>query len=102
MTVGLCVRQAVPGYCGIQRCTQDYPSTAASFLFFPIIDRDCTTLSYVDISTSTPPTDEVVVACPLARSNNNSCGRAIYIKAVVDPDGGTTHASSSSSTKLMV
>jgi hypothetical protein len=35
LTVNLCVRQAISGYCGTQRCTRDYPSTATSFLFFP-------------------------------------------------------------------
>jgi hypothetical protein len=39
--------------------------------------------------------DEVVVACPPARNNSNASGRAIYVGAVTDPGGGTTHARSS-------
>jgi hypothetical protein len=39
--------------------------------------------------------DEVVVACPPARNNSNASGRAIYVGAVTDPGGGTTHACSS-------
>jgi hypothetical protein len=35
LTASLCVRKAVPGYHGTQRCTRDYPSTATSHLFFP-------------------------------------------------------------------
>jgi hypothetical protein len=31
----LCVRHLVPGYRGTQRCPREYPSTAASLLFFP-------------------------------------------------------------------
>jgi hypothetical protein len=52
--------------------------------------------------TSTPPMDEVVVACPLGRNNNDTRGRAIYVGAITDPGGGTTCACSSSSSKLMV
>jgi hypothetical protein len=52
--------------------------------------------------TSTPPIDEVAVACPPSRNNNDVHGRAIYIGVIVDPGGGTTHACLSSSCKLMV
>jgi hypothetical protein len=72
------------------------------FLFFPIIDRDCIALPYVDIKTLTPLMDEVIVACPLDCNDNDSRGRAIYDGVIVDPGGGTTHASSSFSSKLMV
>jgi hypothetical protein len=51
---------------------------------------------------STPSMDEVVVTCPPGRKNNDAHGWAIYIRAVVDPGGGTTHVCSSSSSKLMV
>jgi hypothetical protein len=37
-----------------------------------IVDRDCVALPYVDISTSIPPMDEVVVACPPGRNNNDA------------------------------
>jgi hypothetical protein len=57
--------------------------------------RDCVALSNVDISTSAPPMDKVAVACPPACNNNDARGRAIYIGAVADPDGGTTYAYSS-------
>jgi hypothetical protein len=46
--------------------------------------------------------DEVVVACPLGRNNNDAHDRAIYVGVVADPSGGTTHAYSSSSSKLMI
>jgi hypothetical protein len=72
------------------------------FYFFLITDRDCVALSYVDISTSTPPMDEVVVACPPGHNNNDAHGRAIYVGVIADPGGGTTHACSSSSSKLMI
>jgi hypothetical protein len=75
---------------------------ALSLLFFPITDRDCIALSYVDIKMLTPLMDEVVVACPPNCNNNDSRGRAIYDGVIVDPGGGTTHASSSFSSKLMV
>jgi hypothetical protein len=39
--------------------------------------------------------DEDVVACPPACNNNDARGRAIYVGAVTDPDGGTTYACSS-------
>jgi hypothetical protein len=38
------------------------------------------------------PMDEVVVACPPACNNSEARGRAIYVRAVADLDGGTTHA----------
>jgi hypothetical protein len=38
--------------------------------------------------------DEVAVVCPLGRNNNNARGQAIYIKAIANPGGGTTHACS--------
>jgi hypothetical protein len=63
---------------------------------------DCVALSYVDISTSTPPMDKVVVACPPGRNNNDAHGRVIYIGVITDLGGGTTHAYSSSSSKLMI
>jgi hypothetical protein len=44
---------------------------------------------------STPPMDEVAIACPLARNNSDARSRAIYIGVVIDPGGGTTHACSS-------
>jgi hypothetical protein len=63
------------GYCDVRRCTQDYPSTTASLLFFfSITDQDCVVLPYIDISTSTPPMDEVVVACPQAYNNSDVHG----------------------------
>jgi hypothetical protein len=46
--------------------------------------------------------DEVVVACPPGRNNNNARGRVIYVGAVTNLGGGTTHACSSSSNKLMI
>jgi hypothetical protein len=46
--------------------------------------------------------DEVVVVCPLDHNNNDAHGRAIYIGATANPGGGTTHAYSSSSSKVMV
>jgi hypothetical protein len=72
------------------------------FYFFPIADRDCVALPYVDISTLTHPTDEVDVACPTGHNNNDTCGRVIYVGVIIDPDGGTTHAYSFSLSKLMV
>jgi hypothetical protein len=51
---------------------------------------------------STPLMDEVAVACPPGRNNNDARGRAIYVGAVTDLGGGTTHACSSSSSKLMI
>jgi hypothetical protein len=39
--------------------------------------------------------DEVAVACPPACNNNDARGQAIYVRAVVDPGGGTTYACSS-------
>jgi hypothetical protein len=83
-------------------CIWDYPSTTASLLFFPITDRDCVVLPYVDISMSTPLMDEVVVACPPDRNNNGTRGRAIYIRDVADSSTSITHAYSSSSSKLMI
>jgi hypothetical protein len=81
-----------------QRCTLNYPSIITSLLFF-IIGWDCVALSYVAISISIPPMDEVAVACPLGHNNNDTRGRAIYVGAVVDSGDGTTHACSSSSGK---
>jgi hypothetical protein len=72
------------------------------FYFFPITDRDCVALSYVDISMSTPRIDEVAIACPPGRNNNDARGRTIYVGVVADPSSGTTHACSSSSSKLMI
>jgi hypothetical protein len=72
------------------------------FYVLPITDRDCVALSYVDILMSRPPIDEVVVACPPGHNNNDAHGWAIYVGAVADPGGGTTHACSSSSSKLMI
>jgi hypothetical protein len=40
----------------------------------PITDQDCVALPNVDISTSTPPMDEVAVACPPACNNNDARG----------------------------
>jgi hypothetical protein len=60
------------------------------------------TLPYINISTSKPPMDEVIVACPLARTNSNTYGRAIYIGSIANLGGDATHISSSSSSKLMV
>jgi hypothetical protein len=102
LTANLYIRQTVPSYRGTQRCTWDYSCTIASLLFFSITDQDCVTLPYVDISTLTPPMDEVVVACPPGHNNNDAHGQAIYVRAVTDPGGGTTHACSSSSSKLIV
>jgi hypothetical protein len=45
--------------------------------------------------------DVVVVACPPGHNNNDARGRAIYIRAVADPDGVTTHVCSFLSSKLM-
>jgi hypothetical protein len=45
---------------------------------------------------------EVAIACPLDHNNNDAPGQAIYVRVVTDPDGGPTHACSSSSSKLMV
>jgi hypothetical protein len=93
---GLDVRQVVPGYRDTLKCTRDYPSTTVSLLFFfPITDRDCVALSNVNISTSAPPIDEVAIACPPACNNSDTHGRAIYIRAIADPGGGTTYACSS-------
>jgi hypothetical protein len=39
--------------------------------------------------------DEVAVACPPACNNNDARDRAIYVGAVVDPDGGITYVCSS-------
>jgi hypothetical protein len=39
--------------------------------------------------------DEVAVACPPAYNNSDARGRAIYVGAITDPTGGTTHACSS-------
>jgi hypothetical protein len=97
LTASLCIRQAVPGYRGTQRCARDYPFTA-SLLFFP--------QSLIGIvtpcRTPTPPMDKIVVACPLGRNNNDARGRAMYDRAITDPGGGTTHVCSSSTSKLMV
>jgi hypothetical protein len=60
------------------------------------------TLPYVDISMLTPLMDEVVVACPPDRNNNDARGRAIYVEVIADTGGGTIHACSSSSRKLMI
>jgi hypothetical protein len=57
--------------------------------------RDCVALPYVDI-----PMDEVVV-CPPVRNNSDARGQSIYVGANADPCDGTTHARSSSSSKLM-
>jgi hypothetical protein len=46
--------------------------------------------------------DKVVVACPPGCNNNDAHGRAIYVRVIADPGGGTTYAYSSSSSKLMV
>jgi hypothetical protein len=46
--------------------------------------------------------DEVAIACPPGRNNNEARGRVIYVGVVADASGGTTHACSSSSSKLMV
>jgi hypothetical protein len=46
--------------------------------------------------------DKVAFACPPDRNNNGARGRAIYVRVVADPDGGTTHTYSSSSSKLMI
>jgi hypothetical protein len=53
--------------------------------------------------------DEAAVACPLGRNNcplghnnNDAHCQAIYVEAVADSGGGTTHACSSSSNKLMI
>jgi hypothetical protein len=70
--------------------------------FSSITDRDCITLLYINISTSTPQMEEVAITCHPAHSTSNANGRAIYVRAITDPVGGATHASSSSSSKLMV
>jgi hypothetical protein len=59
--------------------------------FFVITDRDCVALLYINISMPTPLMDEVAVACPSDRNNNDARGRAIYVGVVVDSGGGTTH-----------
>jgi hypothetical protein len=64
------------------------------FYFF-ITDRDFVALP-------TPPIDEVAVACPLGYNNNDARGEVIYVRAVADSGGGTTHACSSLSSKLMI
>jgi hypothetical protein len=46
--------------------------------------------------------NEVAVAYPSGRNNNDAHGQAIYVRAVANPGGDTTHACSSSSSKLMV
>jgi hypothetical protein len=46
--------------------------------------------------------DEVAIACPSCRNNNDARGRAIYVEVIADLGGGTTHACSSSSSKLMI
>jgi hypothetical protein len=46
--------------------------------------------------------DEVAFVYPPSRNNNDAHGRVIYVRAVVDPGGGITHACLSSSSKLMV
>jgi hypothetical protein len=51
--------------------------------------------------------DEVVVGCPTTHNNSNAYrrathGRAIYVEAIANPIGGSTHACSSSSSKLIV
>jgi hypothetical protein len=51
-------------------------------LFFPITNQDYVALSYVDISTSTPPMDEVTIAFPLACNNNDIRGQAIYVGVI--------------------
>jgi hypothetical protein len=73
-----------------------------SFIFFWITDWDCVPVPYVDISTLTPSMDKVAIACPPGHNNNDAHDQAIYIGAITDPGGGTTHACSSSSSKLMV
>jgi hypothetical protein len=39
--------------------------------------------------------DEVAVACPPACNISDARGRVIYVGAITDPSGGTTHACSS-------
>jgi hypothetical protein len=46
--------------------------------------------------------NEVAVAYPSGRNNNDAHGQAIYVRAVANPGGDTTHACSSSSSKLIV
>jgi hypothetical protein len=46
--------------------------------------------------------DKVALPCPPGPNNNDARGQVIYIGAIADPGGGTTHACSSSSSKLMV
>jgi hypothetical protein len=72
------------------------------FYFFLITNWDCVALPYVDISTSTPAMGKVAIACPLGCNNDDAHGRAIYVKTIADPGGGTTYVCSSSSSKLMV
>jgi hypothetical protein len=102
LIVSFYVMQVVPDYCSTQMCMWDYPSTTVSLLFFPITDRDCVVLPYVDISMPSPLMDEVIVACPPGRNNNDTRGRAIYIGVVADSSISITHAYSSSSSKLMI
>jgi hypothetical protein len=69
--------------------------------------RDYVARSYLGISTSTPPMDEVAIGCPTTHNNSNAYhrathGRAIYVGAIADPVGGSTHACSSSSSKLII
>jgi hypothetical protein len=46
--------------------------------------------------------DEVAIACPPGRNNNDTHDQAIYVGAIADSDDGTTHAFASSSSKLVV
>jgi hypothetical protein len=55
------------------------------FIFFSITDRDCVTLPNVNILASTPPMNEVAVACPLAYNNSDARGRVIYVGAIAVP-----------------
>jgi hypothetical protein len=110
LAVSLCVRQVVPSASDIwSLATVAHRGVHESihlllqvFYFFPITNRDCVALQYVDISTPTILIDKVVVACPPGYNNSDAHGQAIYVSPVTDPSGDTTHTCSSSSSKLMV
>jgi hypothetical protein len=62
--------------------TCSFQFATAVFLFYLITDRDCVDLPFIDVQTSTPSKDEVVVVRPPDR-NSDARGQVLFDAAAV-------------------